>query len=120
MGLAGYYRKFVRNFAVIARPLHDLLRKGQLFVWTECHQFAFLALKSALMSAPVLVLLDFTQPFQVQTDASDHGVGVVLLQQGHPLAFVSKALGPHRRGLLAYEKEYLAILVAVDQWCLYL
>lgn len=120
LGLAGYYRKFVRNFAVIARPLHDLLRKGQLFVWTENHQSAFQALKDVLVSAPVLALPDFTQPFQIQTDASDRGVGAVLLQQGHPLAFVSKALGPCTQGLSAYEKEYLTILVAVEQWRPYL
>jgi len=113
LGLAAYYRKFVRNFSIIARPLHDLLRKGQLFVWTEAHQ-------SALISAPVLALPDFSLPFQIQTDASDRGVGTVLLQQGHPLAFVSKALGPRTRGLSAYEKEYLAILVAVEQWRPYL
>lgn len=65
LGLAGYYRKFVCNFAVIARPLHDLLQKGQLFVWIECHQSSFLALKSALMLALVLALPDFTQPFEV-------------------------------------------------------
>ena len=52
------------------------------------------ALKSALVSAPVLALPDFSKPFQLQTDASDLGVGAVLLQDGHPLAFVSKALGP--------------------------
>jgi hypothetical protein len=77
-------------------------------------------LKAALVSAPVLALLDFSKDFQIQTDASDCGVGAVLLQQGHPLAFVSKALGPRTRGMSAYEKEYLAILVEVEQWQPYL
>ena len=72
------------------------------------------------MSAPVLALPDFSKPFHLQTDASDCGVGVVLLQDGHPLAFVSKSLGPRTRGLSTYEKEYLAILVAVEQWHSYL
>lgn len=72
------------------------------------------------MSTPVLALADFNKPFQLQTDASDWGVGVVLMQDGHPLAFVSKALGPRTRGLSTYDKEYLAILVAVDQWRAYL
>jgi hypothetical protein len=120
LGLVGYYRKFVRNFTVIARPLHDLLRKGTVFVWTPSHQSAFDALKTALISAPVLALPDFSKEFQIQTDASDRGVGAVLLQQRHPLAFVNKALGPHTRGLSAYEKEYLAILVAVEHWRSYL
>ena len=71
-------------------------------------------MKSALVSAPVLALPDFSKPFQLQTDASDSGVGTVLLQDGHPLAFVSKSLGPRTRALSTYEKEFLAILV-VDQ-----
>lgn len=120
LGLSGYYRKFVRNYAVIARPLTDLLKKGTIFVWTPVHSSAFEALKTALVSAPVLALLDFSKPFQLQTDASDSGVGAVLLQDGHPLAFVSKALGPRTSALSTYEKEFLAILVAVEQWRAYL
>ena len=72
------------------------------------------------MSALVLALPDFSKPFQIQTDASDLGVGTVLLQDGHPLAFVSKALGPRTRGLSTYEKEYLTVLVVVEQWRAYL
>jgi hypothetical protein len=120
LGLTGYYRKFVQHYAVIARPLTDLLKKGTLFIWTLNHTTAFNTLKQALTEAPVLALPDFSKPFQLQTDASDTGVGAVLLQNGHPLAFVSKSLGPKTRGLSTYEKEYLAILIAVDQWRSYL
>jgi hypothetical protein len=120
LGLAGYYRKFVQHYAILARPLTDLLKKGSLFIWIVNHTAAFQALKQALVSAPVLALPNFSQPFQLQTDASDDSVGAVLLQDGHPLAFVSKALGPRSRGLSTYEKEYLAILVAIDQWRAYL
>lgn len=115
LGLAGYYRKFMRNYAILARPLTDLLKKGSLFVWTPVHQGAFEALKSALVSTPVLSQPDFSKQFQLQTDACDAGVGAVLLQDGHPLAFVSKALGPRTRALSNYEKGFLAILVAVEQ-----
>lgn len=120
LGLAGYYRKFVKNYALIARPLTDLLKKGTLFVWSPIHASAFVALKDALISAPVLALPDFAKTFQVQTDASDAGVGAVLTQDGHPIAFISKSLGPKTRGLSTYEKEYLAVLIAVDHWCPYL
>lgn len=120
LGLAGYYRKFVRHFGVISRPLTDLLKKHVVFVWTSTHQTAFEALKAALISAPVLALPDFSKVFEIETDASDNRVGVVLMQAGHPLAFLSKALGPKNRGLSTYEKECMAILLAVDQWRSYL
>ncbi|WVZ95539.1 LOW QUALITY PROTEIN: hypothetical protein U9M48_041292 [Paspalum notatum var. saurae] len=120
LGLAGYYRKFVRHFGVIARPLNDLLRKHTPFVWTADHTAAFEILKQALASAPVLALPDFSKPFAIETNASAEGVGAMLIQCGHPLAFLSKPLGPRNRGLSTYEKEYLAILIAVDQWRHYL
>lgn len=87
-----------------------------MFVWTPDHTSAFQALKEALVSAPVLAMPDFTLPFCIETDASNMGGGAVLLQQGHPLSYISKPLGPRTNGLSSYEKEYLAILIVVDQW----
>lgn len=116
LGLSGYYRKFVRNYGVISQPLTHLLRKGVPFVWTSDAQTAFDILKQALTTALVLVLPDFSQRFDIETDACDSGVGAVLLQRGHPLAFVSRGLGPRTRGLSTYQKEYMAILLAVEQW----
>jgi hypothetical protein len=120
LGLAGFYRKFVRRFGIISRPLFDLLKKNSLFIWTTDHQQAFDTLNQALSSAPVLALPDFSQPFSIYTDACSKGVGVVLMQNGHPLAYLSRALGPKTQGLSIYEKEYLAILLAVAHWRSYL
>ena len=113
LGLAGYYRKFVKHFGIISKPLTELLKKGALYIWTAIHQSAFEALQVALSSTPVLALPNFLVPFAIETDASGVGIGAVLLQKGHPLAYLSKALGPRSRGLSTYEKEYLAILEAI-------
>jgi hypothetical protein len=120
LGFAGYYRKFAKNFGVISKPLTDLLKKNTLFVWTSVHNSYFMALKSALSQAPVLALSDFTKTFCIKNDASGVGIGAVLMQDAHPLAYISKALGPKSRDLSTYEKEYLAILQVVQQWRQYL
>jgi hypothetical protein len=120
LGLAGYYRKFVKQFGIIAWPLTKLLRKGTVFQWTQEREVSFQTLKKALVEAPVLALPDFSQPFCIETDASDMGVGVVLMHGKHPIAFISKTLGPKLKGLSTYEKEYIAILLVVEQWKSYL
>jgi hypothetical protein len=120
LGLVGYYRKFVQHFEVISQPLTKLLKKGVFFVWSNEQKVAFDTLKQALISASVLALPNFSRPFIIETDACDDGMGAVLMQDGHPLAFFSKALGPKSRGLSTYEKEYMVILLAVQQWRAYL
>jgi hypothetical protein len=107
LGLAGHYRKFVKQFNILARPLTDLLKKNTVFLWTRDHDGSFAALKLAMSSTPVLALPDFSLPFAIETDACATGIGAVLIQQGHPLAFISKALGPRNRGLSTYEKKYI-------------
>lgn len=120
LGLAGYYRKFIRQFGVISRPLTNLLRKNIPFVWSPQVNSAFRALKQALVQAPVLALPNFTQDFVLEADACATGVGAVLMQQGHPVAFLSKALGPKNQTLSIYDKECLAILLAIDKLKQYL
>jgi hypothetical protein len=82
LGLAGYYRKFIRGFGAICKPLTNLLRKNTLFLWTPVEHESFQALKNALMEAPVLALPDFSKEFVLETDACDKGIGAVLMQQG--------------------------------------
>lgn len=120
LGLAGYYRKFVQGFGAISKPLTNLLKRGVQFIWTLEHESSFQALKTALISAPVLVLPDMQKPFLVETDASDKGIGAVLQQEGHTVAYVSKALRPRNQALSTYDKDCLAILLAVDHWRQYL
>lgn len=120
LGLAGYYRKFIQGYGLMTKPLTNLLKKEVKFVWEETHQQAFESVKKALTTAPILALPDFSQEFVVEIDASDKGIGAVLMQQGHPLAFISKALGVKAQAMSTYEKECLAILLAVNKWRPYL
>jgi hypothetical protein len=120
LGLTGYYCTFVRHYGILSKPLTNLLQKGQLCIWTSETEAAFQALKQALITAPVLAMPNFSEPFIVETDASDKGIGAVLMQQKHPVAFLSKSLGPRHQGLSTYEKESLAIMLAVEHWRPYL
>lgn len=120
LGLSGYYRKFIRNYGVLSRPLTDLLKKHTVFHWTPDLQTSFDTLKLALASAPVLALPDFTKSFTIETDASATGIGAVLSQQGHPIAYISKALGSKSQAMSTYEKECMAVILAVTKWKQYL
>ena len=119
MGLTGYYRKFVKNYGLIAHPLTQLLRKKQ-FQWSDEAQQAFETLKQAMSSTPVLILPNFKEPFVIETDASDVGIGAVLMQNNQPVAYMSKALAQHHKQLSIYEKEFLALIMAVEKWRQYL
>jgi hypothetical protein len=89
-------------------------------VWTPLLQQSFDHLKQALISAPVLALPDFTKEFQVETDTSTGGIGAVLMQNHHPIAYLSKALGVKAQALSTYEKECLALIMAITKWKPYL
>lgn len=120
LGLSGYYRKFIKGYGTISRPLTDLLKKHALFQWTPQHQLCFDTLKQALVSAPVLALPDFTKSFHIETDASATGIGAVLSQNHHPIAYISKALGPKAQASSTYEKECMALILTVTKWKSYL
>jgi hypothetical protein len=100
--------------------MKNLLKKNTTFVWTPQLQKCFDTLKTALTSAPVLSLPDFSKEFVVETDACDTRIEAVLMQQGHPIAYLSKALSKKSWTLSTYEKECLALILAVDKWKQYL
>ena len=104
LGLAGYYRKFIKNYGTVAAPLTALLRKDG-FTWTDEATAAFDALKQALSTAPVLHLPDFDRQFTVDCDASGSGFGAVLHQGSGALAYFSRPFAARHLKLAAYERE---------------
>lgn len=112
--------KFIKVYSIISKGLTNLLKKGVPYVCPSETEGSYQALKEALYSAPMLALSDSSKCFVVETDPCDRGIGDVMHQDEHTLAFLSKALGPKHQALSTYEKECLTILLAMDKWHPYL
>uniref|UniRef100_A0A2N9GM02 Integrase catalytic domain-containing protein n=1 Tax=Fagus sylvatica TaxID=28930 RepID=A0A2N9GM02_FAGSY len=114
-----YYRKFIQGYGKIAGPLTSMLKKDS-FIWSLEAKKAFEQLKQTMTQAPVLALPDFTKPFIVECDASGTGIGGVLMQNQKPIAFISQALQGRNLAMSTYDKEMLALVLAVQKWRPYL
>lgn len=119
LGLTGYYRRFIKNYAHLIAPLTNLLKKNS-FQWNDEAGKCFEMLKQIMSTTPVLATPDFSKSFVIECDASGYGIGVVLMQEGHPIAFESRKL--NRREFLqsTYNKEMLSIMHALTKWRQYL
>ncbi|WVZ52181.1 hypothetical protein U9M48_003265 [Paspalum notatum var. saurae] len=124
LGHAGFYRRFIKNFSHIARPLTNLLAKDVPFAFDEECLEAFHTLKKALVSAPIIQPPDWNLPFEIMCDASDFTVGAVLGQskdkKHHAISYASKTLTGPQLNYSTTEKELLAVVFAIDKFRSYL
>lgn len=124
LGLASYYRRFVKKFAEIAKPLYRLTERGRQFSWTNECETAFAMLKSRLTSTPILAFPDFTKPFILDTDASQEGIGAVLSQECDGkeavIAYASRTLSKPERRYCVTRKELLAVVTFIHHFRPYL
>ncbi|KAJ9544480.1 hypothetical protein OSB04_024187 [Centaurea solstitialis] len=124
LGHAGFYRRFIKDFSKIARPLTELLAKDTSFVFNDACLHAFERLKKELTSAPIIQPPDWSLPFELMCDASDHAVGAVLGQRKngrlHAIHYASKTLDPAQLNYSTTEKELLAVVCAIEKFRTYL
>ena len=116
IGMANYLSKFVPNFSSVTQPLRELLKNDVTWSWSTSHQAAFQRLKELIVSAPVLRYFNTEAATLIQTDASSTGLGCCLLQEGHPVAFASRALTDAETRYAQIEKELLAIVFACNKF----
>ncbi|WVZ94028.1 hypothetical protein U9M48_039971 [Paspalum notatum var. saurae] len=115
-----YYRRFIKDFSKIAKPMTALTQKNAKFTWSQKCEEAFGKLKKLLTSAPVLAQPDITKPFDVYCDASGSGLGCVLMQEGRVIAYASSQLRKHEMNYPTHDLELLAVVYALKKWRHYL
>ena len=120
LGLAGYYRRFIENFSKHAKPMTELLKKEKKFEWSSDCEKSFRELKNRLTTAPVLILPDIHKDFEIFCDASRQGLGCVLMQDGHVVAYASRQLRPHELNYPTHDLELAAVVHALKIWRHYL
>ena len=121
LGFVNFYRRFIKDFSKLGRPLFELTKKDTPWKWEVEQQTSFDELKARVTSTPILMFPDDKKPYRVEADSSDFATGAVLSQEGedgkwHPIAFYSKSLSPVERNYEIHDKELLAIIRALEEW----
>jgi hypothetical protein len=116
LGLAGYYRRFIEGFSKIFKPITELLAKGNTFEWTPKCETSFQELKKRLTTALVLTMPDMERPFSIYCDASGQGLGCVLMQDDHVVAYASRQLRKREEKYPTHDLELAAVVHALKIW----
>ena len=121
LGLTNYFRKFIQGYSSLTAPLHALTQKGVQFekAWTPLHTEIIETLRTALITAPVLALPDYTQPFEIVSDASLLGTGALLMQNKRVIAYTSSKFSPAEKNYTTGEQELLGVIKAMQEWRCY-
>ncbi|GJW98122.1 reverse transcriptase domain-containing protein [Tanacetum coccineum] len=120
LGLAGYYRRFIKDFSKIAKSLTELTQKNKKYIWGENQESAFQLLKQKLCKAPILALPEGNDDFVIYCDASHQGLGAVLMQREKVIAYASQQLKPHEDNYTTHDLELGAVVFALKIWRQYL
>jgi hypothetical protein len=118
--LAGYYQSFIEGFLKISKPMTELLKKDKKFEWTPTCEASFQELKKRLMTTLILVMPDMEKPFSIYSDASGQGLGCVLMQDGHVVAYASQQLRKHEAHYPTHDFELATVVHALKIWRHYL
>lgn len=125
LGLSGYFRRFIRNYALLAAPLTDLLKKDAKWAWHEAQDLAFDKIKGMLTERPILALYDHQAETQLHTDASKEGLAGILLQANsngvfQPVSYFSRKTNAEERKFHSYDLETLAVVASLNRFRVYL
>jgi hypothetical protein len=120
LGLVGYYRRFIKGFSKIRKPMIELLEKEKKFMWTPAYEACFQELKKRLTTAPILVMPDMERSFSIYCDALGEGLGCVLMEDGHVVAYASRQLRKHEVNYLTHDLELVAVVHVLKIWWHYL
>jgi hypothetical protein len=120
LGLAGYYQRFIPNFSKITKPITELLKKRNKYVWSEACDEAFKQLKKLLTTSPVLAQPDTTKSFDVYCDASGTGLEGVLMQEGRVISYSLRQLRRHEEHYPTHDLELAVVVMALQTWRHYL
>jgi hypothetical protein len=120
LGLAGYYRRLIEAFSKITKPMTELLGKDKKFDWTAKCESSFQELKQQLTTTPILIMPNMEKQFSIYCDAFGKGLGCILMQDGHVVAYASRQLRKHEEHYMTHDLELVALVHALKIWRHYL